>query len=89
MESGEKGAGVAEVPQLKARLASQKWGRGAGAEELWCVATHALASFRTNQLFSDICTEEASSWNFPDRAEDYSQHKRNKPRFCFSWYKES
>ena len=76
-----KGAGMAEIPPLKARLALTEVGARGGAEKQPSVAAYALAPFRTNQLFSDICTEEASSWNFPDRAEDYSEHKSIKPRF--------
>ena len=72
---------MAEVPQLRAGLALTEVGARGGAEQQPCVAAHALAPFRTSQLFSDICTEEASYWNFPDRAEDYSQHKSIKPRF--------
>ena len=78
---GGKGAWMAEMPPLKARLALTEVGARRGAERQPSVAAYALAPFRTHQLFSDICTEEASSWNFPDRAEDYSEHKSIKPRF--------
>ena len=78
---GGKGAWMAEMPPLKARLALTEVGARGGAERQPSVAAYALAPFRTHQLFSDICTEEASSWNFPDRAEDYSEHKSIKPRF--------
>lgn len=68
--SPEKGVVAAE---LKPSWCWEKWGRGEGdEEEQRCAATHALARFRTNQLFSDICTGEAASWKFPDRARHYS-----------------